>query len=74
MGRYTMLLNWKNWYCQNDYTPQGNLQIQCNSYQITNFYPDGSPVNNQEDYSFLEAVAISDQTLLLKCMDHKDMK
>ena len=23
-------------YCQNDYTTQGNLQIQCNPYQITN--------------------------------------
>ena len=22
--------------CQNDYTTQGNLQIQCNSYQIIN--------------------------------------
>ena len=26
----------KNQYCQNDYTTQGNLQIQCNPYQITN--------------------------------------
>ena len=34
--RYTMFLDWKNQYCQNDYTTQGNLQIQCNSYQITN--------------------------------------
>ena len=30
-----MLLDWKNKYCQNDYTAQGNLQIQCNPYQIT---------------------------------------
>ena len=35
MERYTMLLDWKNQYCQNDYTTQGNLQIQCNPYQIT---------------------------------------
>ena len=34
--RYTMFLNWKNQCCQNDYTTQGNLQIQCNPYQITN--------------------------------------
>ena len=34
--RYTMLLGWNNQYCQNDYTTQGNLQIQCNPYQITN--------------------------------------
>ena len=36
MERYTMFLDWKNQYCQNDYTTQGNLQIQCNPYQITN--------------------------------------
>ena len=31
-----MFLDWKNQYCQNDYTTQGNLQIQCNPYQLTN--------------------------------------
>ena len=36
MERYTMFLDWKTQYRQNDYTPQGNSQIQCNSYQITN--------------------------------------
>ena len=30
-----MLMGLKNQYCQNDYIIQGNLQIQCNSYQIT---------------------------------------
>ena len=35
MERYTMLLNWKNQHYQKDYTTQGNLQIQCNPYQIT---------------------------------------
>ena len=34
MERYTMLLDWKNQYRQNNYTTQGNLQIQCNPYQI----------------------------------------
>ena len=36
MERYTMFLNWKNQYCENAYTTQSNLQIQCNPYQITN--------------------------------------
>ena len=36
MERYTMFMDWKNQYCQNDYTTQENLQIQCNPYQITN--------------------------------------
>ena len=32
-----MFVDLKNQYCQNDYTAYGgNLQIQCNSYQITN--------------------------------------
>ena len=34
--RYTMFLDWKNQHCENDYTTQNNLQIQCNPYQITN--------------------------------------
>ena len=36
MERYTMFLDWKNQYYENDYTTQNNLQIQCNPYQITN--------------------------------------
>ena len=31
-----MLMDWKNHYCENDYTTQSNLQIQCNPYQIIN--------------------------------------
>ena len=33
--RHTMFLDWKNQYCENDYTTQTNLEIQCNPYQIT---------------------------------------
>ena len=36
MERYTMFLDWKNQYCQNDYPIQRNLKIQSNTYQITN--------------------------------------
>ena len=35
MDTQTMFADWKNHYCQNDYTTQTNLQIQCNPYQIT---------------------------------------
>ena len=31
-----MLLDWKINIVKDDYTIQGNLQIQCNPYQITN--------------------------------------
>ena len=34
-GEVHMFLDWKNQYCENDYTIQSNLQIQCSSYQIT---------------------------------------
>ena len=34
MERYTMFFNWKNQYCQNDYTTQGNLQSQCNPVKL----------------------------------------
>ena len=36
MEKYTVFMDWKNQYCQNDYTTQSNLQIQCNPYQATN--------------------------------------
>ena len=44
MERYTMFLDWKNQYCENDSTTQSNIQIQCNPYQITNgiFYRTGT--------------------------------
>ena len=35
MEKYTMSMDWKNQYSENEYTTQGNLQIQCNPYQAT---------------------------------------
>ena len=36
MERYAMFLDWKTQYCENDCSPQSNLEIQCNPYQTTN--------------------------------------
>ena len=36
MEKYTMFMNRKNQYSENDYNTQSNLQIQCNPYQATN--------------------------------------
>ena len=36
MEKYTMFMDWKNQYCENGYTTQSTLAIQCNSYQATN--------------------------------------
>ena len=35
MEKYTMFMDQKNQYSENDYTTQSNLQIQCNPYQVT---------------------------------------
>ena len=35
MERYSMFLDGKNHYYENDYTTKCNLQIQCNPYQTT---------------------------------------
>ena len=36
MEKYTMLMDWKNQYSENEYTTQSNLQIQSNPNQATN--------------------------------------
>ena len=35
MEKYTVLMDQKNQYCENDYTTKCSLQIQCDLYQIT---------------------------------------
>ena len=35
MEKYTMFMEWKNQYSENEDTTQSNLQIQCNPYQAT---------------------------------------
>ena len=36
MEKYTVFMDWKNQYSENEYTTQSNLQIQCNPYQTIN--------------------------------------
>ena len=36
MEKYTMFMDRKNQYSENEYTTQSNLKIQCNPYQATN--------------------------------------
>ena len=35
MEKYTMFMDQKNQYSENEYTTQSNLQIQCSPYQAT---------------------------------------
>ena len=46
MEKYTMFMDWKNQYSENEYTTQSNLQIQCNPYQATNGIPHRARTNN----------------------------
>ena len=36
MKKYTVFMDWKNQYSENEYTTQSNLYIQCNPYQAAN--------------------------------------
>ena len=35
MEKYTVFMDQKNQYSENEYTTQSNVQIQCNPYQAT---------------------------------------
>ena len=54
MEGYTMFLDWKNQYCQNDYTTQGNIQIQCNPYEINNGIFNSMTVAQKQTYRSME--------------------
>ena len=46
MEKYTVFMDWKNQYCENEYMMQSNLQIQCNPYQATNGILQRTRTNN----------------------------
>ena len=46
MEKYTLIMDRKNQYSENEYTTQSNLQIQCNPYQVTNGILYRSRTNN----------------------------
>ena len=46
MEKYTMFMDWKNQYNENEYTTQSNLQIQCDPYQATSGIFDRARINN----------------------------
>ena len=46
MEKYTMFMDWKNQYSENEYTTQSNLWIQRNPYQATNGIFQRTKTNN----------------------------
>ena len=46
MEKYTMLMDQKNQYSENEHITQSNLQIQCNPYQVTSSIFHRAKTNN----------------------------
>ena len=46
MEKYTVFMDRKNQYSENEYTTQSNLQIQCNPYQANNGIFHRARINN----------------------------
>ena len=46
MEKYTIFMDQKNQYSENEYTTQSNLQIQCNPYQATSSIFQRARTNN----------------------------
>ena len=46
MEKYTVFMDWKDQYCENEYTNRSNLQVQCNTYQATNGIFQRTKTNN----------------------------
>ena len=46
MEKYDMFMDQKNQYSENEYTAKGNLQIQHNPYQATNYIFHRTRTNN----------------------------
>ena len=46
MEKYTVFMDWKNQYSENEYTTQSNLQILCNPYQAINGFFHRTRTNN----------------------------
>ena len=46
METYTMFMDWKNQYSENEYTTQRILQVHCNPYKATNGIVHRTRTNN----------------------------
>ena len=72
MEKYTMFMDWKTQYNENEYTTQSNLQIQCNPYQGTNGIFQRTRTNNLKIYMETQK-ALNSQIKLEKGMDLEEL-
>ena len=63
MEKYTMFMDWKNQYSENEYTTQSNLQIQCNPYQATSDIFHRTRTNNFKIYMEIQKTSNSQSNL-----------
>ena len=56
-------MDWKNQYCQNGYTTQSNLSIQCNLYQAPNGIFHRTRTNNFTIYMEIRKTSNSQSNL-----------
>ena len=66
MEKYTMFMDWKNQYIENEYTTQSNLQIQCNPCQVTNGIFQRTRTNNFTVCMEIQKTRIAKATLRKK--------
>ena len=63
MEKYTVFIDQKNQYSENEYTTQRNLQIQCNPYQATNGIFHTTRTNNFTICKEIQKTLISQRNL-----------
>ena len=63
MEKYTVFIDLKNQYSENEYTTQSNLQIQCNPYQTTNGIFHRARINNFTIYMEIQKTLKSQSNL-----------
>ena len=63
MEKYTMFMDRKTQYSENEYTTQSNLQIQCNPYQATEGIFHRARTNNFTIYMEIQITSNSQSSL-----------
>ena len=63
MEKYTMFMDRKNQYSENEYTTQSNLQIQCNPYQATSHIFHRTRTNNFKIFMEIQKASTSQSYL-----------
>ena len=66
MEKYTMFVDWKNQYSENEYITQSNLQTEYNPYQATNGIFHRTRINNFTTYMEIQKPPIAKAILRKK--------